>query len=55
MEPFYPLHVYVCEKCLLVQLEQFSNSARYFFRLCVFLIFFGFVAGPCKGLRRHDC
>ena len=25
MEPFYPLHVYVCEKCLLVQLEQFSS------------------------------
>ena len=25
MEPFYPLHVYVCAKCLLVQLEQFST------------------------------
>jgi SAM-dependent methyltransferase len=25
MEPFYPLHVYVCEKCLLVQLQQFST------------------------------
>lgn len=25
MEPFYPLHVYVCQKCLLVQLEQFSS------------------------------
>lgn len=25
MEPFYPLHVYVCESCLLVQLEQFSS------------------------------
>ncbi|MDH5738833.1 MAG: class I SAM-dependent methyltransferase [Nitrospira sp.] len=25
MEPFYPLHVYVCEQCLLVQLEQFST------------------------------
>lgn len=25
MEPFYPLHVYVCKKCLLVQLEQFSS------------------------------
>ncbi len=25
MEPFYPLHVYVCEQCLLVQLEQFSS------------------------------
>ena len=25
MEPFYPLHVYVCAKCVLVQLEQFST------------------------------
>ncbi len=25
MEPFYPLHVYVCAKCVLVQLEQFSS------------------------------
>jgi len=25
MEPFYPLHVYVCEQCLLVQLEEFST------------------------------
>ena len=25
MEPFYPLHVYVCEKCFLVQLKQFST------------------------------
>jgi SAM-dependent methyltransferase len=23
MEPFYPLHVYVCESCFLVQLEQY--------------------------------
>ena len=23
MEPFYPLHAYVCEQCLLVQLEEF--------------------------------
>ena len=25
MEPFFPLHVYVCAKCWLVQLEQFST------------------------------
>ena len=30
MEPFYPLHVYVCGKCLLVQLEQFSSPADIF-------------------------
>src|SRR3990172_12194379 len=25
MEPFYPLHAYVCESCFLVQLEQFQS------------------------------
>jgi SAM-dependent methyltransferase len=30
MEPFYPLHAYVCEKCLLVQLEQFSSPRDIF-------------------------
>jgi SAM-dependent methyltransferase len=30
MEPFYPLHVYVCRKCLLVQVEQFSSPADIF-------------------------
>ncbi|MBL8038297.1 methyltransferase domain-containing protein [Nitrospira sp. CMX1] len=30
MEPFYPLHVYVCETCLLVQLEQFSTPQDIF-------------------------
>jgi trans-aconitate methyltransferase len=26
MEPFYPLHVWVCEACLLVQLEQYVTA-----------------------------
>ena len=30
MEAFYPLHVYVCEKCLLVQLEEFEKAADIF-------------------------
>lgn len=30
MEPFYPLHVYVCGHCLLVQLEEFSSPADIF-------------------------
>ncbi len=30
MEPFYPLHVYVCEHCLLVQLEEFSSPQSIF-------------------------
>jgi 2-polyprenyl-3-methyl-5-hydroxy-6-metoxy-1,4-benzoquinol methylase len=30
MEPFYPLHVYLCESCLLVQLEEFVAPAEIF-------------------------
>jgi len=30
MEPFYPLHVFVCGNCLLVQLDQFESPERIF-------------------------
>jgi 2-polyprenyl-3-methyl-5-hydroxy-6-metoxy-1,4-benzoquinol methylase len=30
MEPFFPLHVYVCEKCLLVQLPEWSSPDSIF-------------------------
>lgn len=30
MEPFYPLHVFVCESCFLVQLEEFESPQRIF-------------------------
>jgi len=30
MEPFYPLHVYVCDKCFLVQLEQYVSPEEIF-------------------------
>ena len=30
MEPFYPLHAYVCEKCFLVQLEEFESPSKIF-------------------------
>ena len=30
MEPFYPLRVYVCERCYLVQLPVFQSSAEIF-------------------------
>ena len=26
MEPFYPLHVYVCDKCFLVQLLEYVSA-----------------------------
>lgn len=30
MEPFYPLHVWVCEKCFLVQLEEYVSPQEIF-------------------------
>ena len=30
MEPFYPLHAYVCQKCLLVQLLAMETSEHIF-------------------------
>jgi len=30
VEPFYPLHVYVCENCYLVQLEEYVNPEHIF-------------------------
>jgi 2-polyprenyl-3-methyl-5-hydroxy-6-metoxy-1,4-benzoquinol methylase len=30
MEPFYPLHVYVCDSCFLVQLEQYVSPEEIF-------------------------
>jgi len=30
MEPFYPLHVFVCEQCHLVQLQEYVNPADIF-------------------------
>lgn len=30
MEPFYPLHVFVCERCYLVQLEEFVSPGEIF-------------------------
>jgi 2-polyprenyl-3-methyl-5-hydroxy-6-metoxy-1,4-benzoquinol methylase len=30
MEPFFPLHVWVCEKCFLVQLEEYVNVENIF-------------------------
>src|SRR5215475_6581224 len=30
MEPFYPLHVYVCESCFLVQLQEYVKPENIF-------------------------
>jgi len=30
MEPFFPLHVYVCDKCFLAQLEEYVSPEEIF-------------------------
>ena len=36
MEPFYPLHVYVCENCYLVQLPEFEVPENIFSQYAYF-------------------
>ena len=48
MEPFYPLHVYVCEKCLLVQLQQFSTPSDIFSDYAYFSSFSDSWLAPAK-------
>ncbi len=39
MEPFYPLHVYVCGKCFLVQLDEYVNPDHIFTEYAYFSSF----------------
>src|SRR5215216_6779481 len=39
MEPFYPLHVYVCERCFLVQLDEFVSPQDIFAEYAYFSSF----------------
>src|SRR5829696_7808172 len=39
VEPFYPLHVYVCERCFLVQLDQFVSPEEIFTEYAYFSSF----------------
>ncbi|MHA7924507.1 MAG: methyltransferase domain-containing protein [Marinobacter sp.] len=39
MEPFYPLHVYVCRSCLLVQLEEYVDPEHIFTEYAYFSSF----------------
>jgi hypothetical protein len=39
MEPFYPLHVFVCEKCFLVQLEEYVSPDHIFSEYAYFSSF----------------
>jgi hypothetical protein len=39
MEPFYPLHAFVCDQCFLVQLQQFVSPAEIFTEYAYFSSF----------------
>lgn len=39
MEPFYPLHVYVCSECFLVQLEEYVSPEKIFTHYAYFSSF----------------
>src|SRR3977135_930798 len=39
MEPFYPLRVWVCQQCLLVQLEQYVSAEHIFTEYAYFSAF----------------
>jgi hypothetical protein len=39
MEPFYPLHVFVCEKCFLVQLQEYVSAEEIFTEYAYFSSF----------------
>ena len=54
-EPHYPLHAYICDECLLVQLDQFAPPEQIFGDYLYYFILFGRVAATRGCLRRaHD-
>ena len=53
-EMYYPLHVYVCEKCFLVQLEEYESAGEYLQRLRVLLVVLRFMAEALRELLRQD-
>ena len=55
MEPHYPLHAYVCENCLLVQLEEFASAEAIFSDYLYFSSFSETLAASCRSIcRAHD-
>ncbi|MFA7242622.1 MAG: class I SAM-dependent methyltransferase [Sulfuricellaceae bacterium] len=50
MEPFYPLHAFVCEACFLVQLEEFESPQRIF---CDYAYFSSYSDSWVEHARRY--
>ena len=53
MEPHYPLHAYVCETCLLVQLEAFATPDAIFSDYAYFSSFSETCCVTPKPMRRR--
>ena len=53
MEPFYPLRIYVCRGCLLVQAEEFESSDSIFGDYAYFASYSDSLASAREDLRRH--
>ena len=53
MEPFYPLHVWVCHECLLVQLNEYVTAERDLHRVRLLLVVLDGLAQARRGLRRR--
>ena len=54
MEPFYPLHAFVCERCFLVQLEEFVPPEDIFTDYAYYSAYSTSWVEHARALRRHD-
>jgi SAM-dependent methyltransferase len=50
MEPFYPLHAYVCDRCFLVQLEEYVSPEEIFTE---YAYFSSYAASWVEHMRRY--
>ena len=55
MEPFYPLHAYVCDSCLLVQLEEFVGPSEIFSEYAYFSSYSDSWVAHAKRYADHMC
>ena len=49
MEPFFPLHVLVCDDCFLVQLKEYVAAERHLHRIRLFLLLFDLLGRARAG------
>ena len=54
MEPFYPLHVYVCGECFLVQLEGYVSPKDIFSEYAYFSCYADSWVEHCPALHREN-